>query len=63
MAHCGDLTNKGWSHSGHIALVGIPFFPSGDILFFPAGASFSRLHDHPTMTPLGLRDHKTPAVG
>ena len=27
MAHCGDLTNKGWSHSGHIALVDILFFP------------------------------------
>ena len=26
MAHCGDLTNKGWSHSGHIALEGILFF-------------------------------------
>ena len=27
MVHCGDLTNKGWSHSGHIALVDILFFP------------------------------------
>ena len=26
MAHCGYLTNKGWSHSGHIALVGSSFF-------------------------------------
>ena len=26
MAHCGDLTNKGWSHSGHIALVA-SYFP------------------------------------
>ena len=26
MAHCGDLTNKGWRHSGHITLVASCFF-------------------------------------
>ncbi|ELR49101.1 Synaptonemal complex central element protein 1-like protein [Bos mutus] len=35
----------------------------GDILFFSAGASFSRLCDHPTVRPLRLCDHKTPAAG